>query len=389
MCSKRIYFIVTLLMFVIYNVCVGKEYTGTVVPIVTETMSSGSDAYFYGTVEKVALVGSIIKPQITDMEGNVVKEGTVVMQQGTKYWKAIVKGNKALLAASKQNLRTATQNYERYKKLSPIGATSAQEFERYQKKYYDALGEYEQSKGTLAFNQRMLDTRTQFAPFEGIVTKVLYIMGRASGNPQTVELTQLNPIGIMVKMSREEANKINSNTPVTVFQTNSEVEQGVFNGQSILCEEGIIFITENYPETLNNNNLNNNSISEVRNCYSVDYFYIDNIVDKTLGVPVKSLKEDNGDYYVWKAKNRKFLDPGKGLDLTFEIEKIKVVPGNLQRLHAGFTYIRSLKDSGNLKEGDVVLTADSKGLKNGDRVDFLPERYVLMPNETVKVTIGK
>ena len=389
MCSKRNIFFVILLMFVVDNVWAGKKYIGTVVPIVVETMSSGTDAYFYGTVEKVALVGSIIKPQITDMEGNVVEEGTVVMQQGTKYWKAIVEGNKASLAASEQNLRTATQNYERYKKLSPIGATSAQEFEEYQKKYYDALGECEQSKGTLAFNLRMLDTRTQFAPFEGIVTKVLYIMGRASGNPQTVELTQLNPIGIKVKMSREEANKINSNTPVTVFQANSDVEQGVFNGRSILCEEGIIFITENYPETLNNNNLKNNSVSEVRDCYSVDYFYINNTVDKTLGVPVKALKEDNGDYYVWKAKNRKFLDPGKGLDPVFKAEKIHVVPGNLQRLHAGFTYVRSLKDPSSLKEGDVVLTANPKDLINGDSVDFLPERYVLMPNETVKVIIGR
>ena len=193
-----------------------KQYIGEVVPIVVETMSSGANGYFYGSVEIVARLGSIIRPEITDMDGNIVEKGTVVMQQGTRYWKAIVEGNKASLIASKENLKTATLNFERYKELSVDGAESVQLYQAYQKKYFDAIGQVKMDEGALAFNQRMLDTRTQIAPFEGIVTKVLYIMGRASGNPQTVELTQLNPIGIKVQMTREEANKINSNTPVTV-----------------------------------------------------------------------------------------------------------------------------------------------------------------------------
>jgi len=363
----------------------GKQYTGIITPIVVETISSGTDAYFYGTVERVARVGSIIKPQITDMEGNVVIEGTIVMQQGTKYWKEIVEGNKESLVASKQNLKTATENIERYKKLSKDGARSVQSFQAYQKKYFDAIGEYERNKGRLLFNQRMLETRTQVAPFEGIVTKVLFIMGRASGNPQTVELTQLNPIGIKIKMPREEASKINSNTPITLFSTNKKHKQGVFNGHSILCDDGVILITENYPQMVSENN----SLPEVRDCYSVDNFYINNITDKTLGIPENALIEAEGKYYVLKAKDRTFLDPGKGLNPTFNIEKVDVIPGDLTRLHAGFTYIRSLKDPGSLKEGDLVLTDRPKGLKNGDKVNFLPERYVLMPNESVIVIIGE
>ncbi len=358
-------------------------YTGTVVPIVVETMSSGTDAYFYGTVESVARVGAIITPQITDMDGNVVEQGTIVMQEGTKYWKAQVEGSKALLAASEQDLKTATENYNRYKELSTDGAESLQKYQEYQMKYFDALGECEKNKGTLQFNQRMLETRTQLAPFEGIVTKVLYIMGRASGNPQTVELTQLNPIGIKIKMSREEANKINASTPVTVYQLNSDHKQGVLYGYSFLCDDGIILATENHPETLNKN------IPEVRDCYSVDTFHIDDITDKALGVPENSLVEGDNGYYVMKAKNRRFLIPDKGLNPTFKVEKISVVPGNLRRLHGGFTYIRILKDPGSLKEGDVLLTNPSKSLQSGNYVDFLPERYVFMPNEAVKVIMGK
>ena len=364
----------------------GKQYTGTVVPLVIETMSSGTDAYFYGTIERVARIGSIIKPQIIDIEGNVVEEGTIVMQQGTKYWKDIVQGNKALLAASEQKLKTATENFERYKKLSSDGAQSVQSYEAYQEKYFDSIGECERNKGTLVFNQRMLDTRTQIAPFEGIVSKVLYIMGRASGNPQTIELTQLNPIGIKVKMTREEANKINSNTPVTLFQTRTKIKQGVFYGHSILCDDGIIFITENYPEILTNN-LIDNSMPEVSDCYSIDFFNIDNTSDKTLGVPENALVEDTEGYYVLKAKDRKFLNAGKGLDPSFCVEKIYIIPGDLRRLHAGFTYIRSLKNSASLREGDVVLVDHPKRLKNGDCVNFSPARYVFMPNETAKVVI--
>ena len=104
--------------------------------------------------------------------------------------------------------------------------------------------------------------------------------------------------------------------------------------------------------------------------------------------PESALIKDGKRYYVMKAQNRKFLEPGKGLDPTFKVEKIEVVPGNLRRLQAGFTYVRLLKDSGSLEKEDVILTDHPKGLKNGDYVNFLPARYIFMPNELVKVNIG-
>ena len=360
-------------------------YEGKVVSLVVETISSGSDAYFYGTVERVARLGLIVQPPIVDMEGNVVEKGTVVMQQGTRYWKDIVIGNKADIVAAKQNLKTATENYERYKRLSPIGATSIQEFQQCEKAYYNALGEYEKSLATLKFNQRVLDTRTQYAPFEGIVSKVLYIMGRAAGNPQTVEVTQLNPIGIKVLMPREQANNINSNTPVTVYCPSTGKEFGVFNGSSVLVEDGIVFVTENFPLGFD---INDKTVV-AGDCFSAVNFYIGRSYDKSLGVPLKSLYSDGKDYYVWKAENGRFLEPGAGIDSLLKFRKEKVVPGDFERLYAGFGSIRILKDSGDLELNDIVLTRVPKGLEEGQEVRFIPERYVFMPNEVVKVVIGE
>ncbi len=362
-----------------------KVYEGKVIPLVVETISSGSDAYFYGTVERVARLGLIVKPSITDMDGNIVEKGTVVLQQGTKYWRDIVVGSKADVAAAEQNLKTATENYERYKKLSPIGAASIQEFEQYEKEYYNALGEYKQNIATLKFNQRVLDTRTQYAPFEGIVSKVLYITGRAAGNPQTVELTQLNPIGIKVLMPREQANHIGSNTPVTIYSLNSDKKFGVFNGSSILVDDGIIFVTENFPSGFD---IDTKTVAS-GDCFSVVNFYIDYSFDRSLSVPLAALCSDGKEHYVWKAKEEKFLEPGVGLNSFLEFEKEKVVPGDLERSYAGFGIIKILKDSGGLELNDIVLIKIPEGLKDGERVRFVPERYIFMPNERVKVIIGE
>ena len=369
-------------------VIAGKLFTGTAVAPIVESLSSGSDASYYGTVKHVAKRGSLIEPSITDINGNILIPGTIVMQQGTKYWKAMVDADQANILTSEQDLLTATENLKRYQKLAPSGAESIEDYQLFQNNYYKYLGIHIQDQGTLLLDQEVLDSRTQYAPFEGYVKNVMYSIGRASGNPETIEIVQLNPIGIKIKMKRETANKITPATPVTIYLPGKNKTQGVFNGFSILCEDGIIFLTENRPKELN---LTDKEMKEIKfkinDCYPVDFFYINNSTNKTLCVPKPAIQNDSKGYYVWKAEDRKFLVPGKSFHPVFKVVKEYVSPGKLQRLFAGDIYVRSLNKSGNLSFGDVVLSPPPKGIKDGDMVSFSPKRYIFMPGEQVKVEI--
>ena len=366
----------------------GKIYTGIAMSPIVENISSGSDANYYGTVKYVAKRGTLIEPNITDLKGKIVIPGTITIQQGTKYWKAMADADKANVRTSNQDLITASENLKRFKELAPSGAESIQNFQHFQNSYYNYLGAYIKARGKLLLDDEVLETRTQFAPFEGYVRNVMYTIGRASGNPETIEIAQLNPIGIKVKMDRVTAKKINASTPVTVHVPGTDLTQGIFNAFSILCEDGIIFLTENYPQTNNLTQEEQEKIKfKIKDFFPVEYFYINTKRNDTLCIPEESIMQDKKRYYVWRAKDRKFFHTNRPFNPIFKVEKIYITPGNLQRLFAGEMYLRTLKDAGELTFGDVVLANTPNTMKDNDTVEFSPKRYVFMPGQRIKIDI--
>ncbi len=88
------------LSMLIFNLYADKTYYGEVIPIVVQTIASGTNFSYYGEVEKVARVGSIIRTEITDMDGKVIQKGTVVIQEAKEYWQAQLDYSLDLLKAA-------------------------------------------------------------------------------------------------------------------------------------------------------------------------------------------------------------------------------------------------------------------------------------------------
>ncbi|HJO92174.1 MAG TPA: hypothetical protein QF753_02135 [Victivallales bacterium] len=366
-----------------------KEYHGTVVTLQTNTIASGTDYSYYGSVEQVARLGKIITPQITDTDGKIIKQGTVLIKLKQEYWEDRVLAAKSAVNSAKADLLTDKENLERYRSLtsSVSKVASMQAFQAARATYYDSLSKLDSNVAALLETQLALAYCTQVAPFEGIVDEVMYSSGPATANPATIKISQLNPIGIKVKMSRDEANQIKIDTPVKIINELTNTSQGVFYGYSLLCKDGIIFRTSNQMKEYDSNS--NKNIQRVNNCMHVVKFYTNDLNSKILAVPETSLIKDNKKYYVWRAVNQKSLQPNQGINRLFKVEKVYVKPANLQRIMEGFTMCRSLKDSGKLELHDLILTElPSKPLKNGDTVTFNQERYELMPGDTVQVIIG-
>jgi multidrug efflux pump subunit AcrA (membrane-fusion protein) len=373
---------------IIFNSCyASKIYDGKATSILTTTINAGTDFNFYGDIEYVARKGQIITPEITDSEGNIIKKGTLLLKLSTIYWTGLVDMARDNLNASEEILKTAKENFIRYKTLSKTEAVSIKMYERYRAEYYTALNKYSYDKCVLGGQEQVLRCCTHIAPFEGIVDEVKYVQGRASGNPQTIKISQLNPIGIKVKMSREDANRIKSGTPILVSIPNRNISQGVFYGYSILDDDGIIFITEN-ALVLNNIDSNGKIIPIIRLLYPVLNFFSDGSTN-TLAVPLSALFSDDKGKYVWKAKNETTMQKGKGINSMFSVEKVYVVSGDKFKNQHRFIKAISLKDPGTLVKYDSIIADPPIGLKNGDFVNFPQERFVFMPGDSVQVTIGK
>lgn len=365
-----------------------QEYTGTVVPIATLPYQAGTNESFYGTLSYIAREGQILNPQVVDSKGNVIKEGDAILKLDTRFWDAMVLQAQAALINAQEQVELTKVEYLRYQTLSQTKAESVEQFQDAEVAYQNALNNYWQADATLSMNKAIVEACNDYAPFEGIVTGVSYCTGPLAGWPLTATITQLNPIGINIKMSREEARNIGMNTPVQIIPLNSNTAQGIFNGYSILTPDGITFITENYPVMEGSNVIKDDSLTVLRNWSSANKFYLDSNSD-VIGAPVGSLVQDGDKTFVWRGKGQKTMQTDKGIDNVFPIEKVFIKPDDLYRTTDNFETIVALKDKGALEINDVLLVNPPKDLKDGQIIVYPEESYLLMPGDQIKVIVSK
>lgn len=365
-----------------------QEYTGIVVPLDVSTYAEGTDAPFYGYIGRVARLGQIIKPPVLDSKGNftALKEGNIVLEMNKKYFEAQVYGSEAAVRDSIIQLKLAEINYRRYMTLYKENAASQEQLENTMNTYCNDYYTYYSNLAALAMNEAFLEDCTDYAPYEGLISNVYVIEGDATWQ-NIVETTQLNPIGVEIKIDREEAKKIGIGTQVKIIPLNTNIPQGIFSMDSMLTDKGILFFTENYPVLNKSELIPEDGIPVYRNCMPVIKFYIDSDA-QTLAVHKDSVKHDSGGSYVWKAQGQKTMQADRGIDPKFKIEKVYVKLNGLRRSIAGYDEFAALEDAGTLELNDITLLIGADELKNGQEVYFPDQRYLLMPGDEVKVIIG-
>lgn len=365
-----------------------QEYMGTVTPIAVLPYQAGTNESFYGVLSYIARKGQILTPQVVDSKGTVIKEGDAFIKMDKRFWNAMLFQSQAALINAQEQVELTKVEYLRYKTLSVSKAESMEQFQDAESAYQNALNNYWQADATVSMNKAIVEACYDYTPFEGIVSDVSYCTGPLAGWPLTATITQLNPICVNVKMSREEARNIGMNTPVQVIPFNSSTAQGVFNGYSMLTTDGISFITENFPVVEGSNVIKDDSVPVLRNWSSATNFDID-IKSNLIGVPANSIVQDGGKSFVWRGKGQKTMQTDKGIDYVFPIEKVFVKSANLYRTTDNFETIVALSDKGSLEIDDVVLFDPPKDLKDGQTVIYPEGSYLLMPGDQVKVIVGK
>lgn len=360
------------------------EYTGTVTPVKVIQHGAGNNAYFYGSLDYVARIGEIALPSITDAEGNVVKQGTNLFSLHMAYWKEQRNGAQAQMDAAGIMVKEAKKNLERYQALVKPGAASEEVYEGYIATYANALSNFRNYQGAvIQYNEFLNQAKAFVSPFEGIVTQVMYSHGVTAENENTIEITQLNPIGISVIMPRAEARKIGMNKPVKIFPLGSDTPQGILYGRTLISDTGITFQTRNTPAL----SKEDADLRIHRNCFPI-FNFSSTATDSKLAVPQSAIVKDSVGTFVWLADNSQTMIPGKGVNNRYKIEKVYIKLTGLNRLVSGFSKIEELSNPGKLQIHDLVLNNPPADLKDGETICFPQERYVLMPGDQVRVVIG-
>ncbi|HBM15669.1 MAG TPA: hypothetical protein DD381_04905 [Lentisphaeria bacterium] len=366
-----------------------KEYVGTVVPTATSTYSMFTCApIIYGNIGYIARPGEIATPEVKNSKGEIIKQGDLLLQFDMRYWvaqldilKAIMDQNKAV--ADLDNIDSA-----RYKSLASSNAESVMDYQNMQINYFNALNAYGQAVSNYDAMQAQVAAYTDIAPCEAIVTSVATSLGPIPGPATDMTIAQLNPIGIQIKMSRDEAKSISNNTPVQIIPLNSDTPQGIIYGNTVLTDDGIEFVTENYPVIEGTTLITDPSTPILRKWGFVKKFYIDK-KPEVLGIASSSLNQDGDKYYVWRAKGQKTMQTDRAVDRSFQIEKVYVVPYDLYRQTENFERLVALKETGGLEFYDLVLCTAPSVLTEGQKVIYPEDAYLMMPGDQVKVIVGK
>ena len=389
-------------MIFIFNssIIYGKTYSGKVVPLIESTINSGTDADFNGIIKYVAAVGAILKPEITDMKGNVLIPGSPLLILDPQYLQYMVKFNQQGVLIAKDNLANAQINLNRNKELIKGHEISEKEYQNYLNTYNVIKNNLYQAQSRLSQSKQFLRGCFLTAPFECIVDQVLLPAGMAANQPPTIVVSQLNPIGIKVVISREVANSIKPESIIKIYSMRKEKPVGILRGKNILKSDGIIFQIENRPKYGDVIEIDGKKLPVIKEIASVSYF---DHSRKLLSVPAKAIFVDKDGKYLWKGVGIKNMQSSRGIKSIFKVSKVYIELANKKKYVDGNRDIVAINANSKLSEFDIVITQQNNlinnptpkggelnplmGLKNNSLIYFSPERYIFMPGDTVKVVI--
>ena len=389
--------LISMFMLTIGNVFADNPQTFDAVatPISTITIDMGFNDMDRGVVTLTPMPGTFFKGPILDTNGDVVQQGDLLISLEKGYRIADVENAKATIAKDIAILEEKKEVYLRDKELSKSHSVSLQAYQAAKSAYLQAEAQVKADKATLILKEKILSFCDYYAKFDGIVNKVIFSAGYTGGERPIMEVSQLFPMGINIKMSREDASKIKVDTPITIYPLNSKEPIGAMHGASRLTKDGLQLIVNNYPKFDIYKEIDGKKLPIIHQTDTVMPFdFLDQSQTKSLAINIECIVKDAKGSYVLKAVDQQNGQAGKGVSSVIKIERVDIVPGTrINRISPSIRYIE-LKDSGSLKPYDLALRIDDinkSNLKDGSTVYyyFERERYLFMPGDPVKVVIGK
>jgi len=276
----------------------------------------------------------------------------------------------------------------RYKTLAKEQAQSIENYQNATSKYFQSQNQLSAAMAELWTRQVELELCHYWAEYDCIVDKILLPWGVNAGEAPVAVVSQLNPMGIEIKMDVSLARKITPQSQVTVYPMNSDKPLGIINLGTIQNKDGVTLRVLNNRVESDNLDKNGEEIPTVH-CHPALRLY-SNKEPNLIGVPVASICKDENGSYVWKAVGQASGQPGKGIDKVFQIQKVYIAEGKIYTKIFDYTVLVNFtsKDKNNtIKEGDLVLIAPDENLKNNDSVCYYKEVYTFMPGDKIKVEV--
>jgi len=369
----------------------GASYDAVASPLLCTTVKFGYNDTFRGIITYVAAPGSVLRGASFGIDGKLNEPGDVLVHMETDYRQSVVDGKQALYRASCATLQTNKANYERYERLVRNSATSMEEYQHVESAYLEAIGNNESAKADLKLAQIICDACVFRVPFDAVVDSVFFPAGLCAGELDVVKISKLSPMGVKIKMSREDAIKlIDSGAQAIVSPCGSSSEPApAIPGLFQLTPDGIVLQVANRPLLPESASAEEASLPLCSYETVLPVYYRDGLRPDSLSVPGSAIVIAPEGAFVWRVKGGLPKNGGKGKAVASLVEKVLISkepqgkPGDLR-----FKTI-SVNPDGPLKPFDVILSGRiPDGLSDGAMVRCWKPRYVFMPDDPLKVSIS-
>lgn len=229
------------------------------------------------------------------------------------------------------------------------------------------------------------------APFNGEVsTRLVDAGGFAQAATPVVHMVMMDPIKVTVSVSQPTHQQITVGEPVMIFPSGGgdPIQASVYE-KAVVADAS----TRTFDITLILRNLeviknppSDSSVLKLPRITRLMPAGAGLLEDGTIMVPERrTMRKDDQGFFVWRIKGINMPDDVDPTRLVYEVEKVRVTPGERRENYQNIFVLRELSDFGDLKPGHALVVDAPLGLKDGDKVAMIREDRSLYPGGLVDV----
>ena len=280
--------------------------------------------------------------------GDEVEQGKVLARLDQRDFQLKVRELQNQLDATEATLNEARSNYRRGEELVDSGAISEAEFDRLESQFRQARGRHNATREALETAQAALDDTVLKAPFDGVINQRLADAHEqvspdrpvfAIDNIQTIEIQVGIPERLMRFRNRLE--RVHVHLPALDDATREARVESI--GLDVAPD------IQAYPVRVALDNSERDILPGMTAEVSFHASLAETAWDDSFLVPVSAVAKSNGDAQVW------VWDPD-----SREVEPRRVDTQSLET--------DSVRVSGDISSGDVIVIAGAHHLREGQRV---------------------
>jgi len=396
-----------------------------------------------GRVEWVVEPGKDVEGRTYDENNNVITEGAALARLDQTRYQLRVTGNEAQVRSADaqataidveiqgvlpQQLNAAEAEQERAEKefaraddLMKRDATTAADRDRADAALKTARAKVEQIKATMSAKRAELESMraqvaqaeesvrqarvdledcTLVAPFSGRVAQVHVIPGAyVQPGGRVVTLILMDPIRVDVAVSPATDRMVHYGDLLQIFPPGADPSRDkpvigwvymkdavadpatrTFKVTVMIRNRRVAAELPSDPELLKLPRIGDITVLETEKEGEPGPLFVDH----------KALCQDDQGYYVWKVENLNLPADAEQVlaEQSFEpvlkLRRVPVVPGERRLAILGYLY-RELADTGSLEHFEPLALGVPEGIKDGDRVLFVRQRWQFRPGDLVRV----